>query len=322
MENQFAAAPVALFVFARPDHTRAVIRQIRQARPAILLVVGDGPRPNHPADRERCAEVRRIIEREVDWNPRLLTLFSETNLGCRQRISSGLHWVFQQVKEAIILEDDCLPDPTFFRYCGELLHHYADDARVGCISGDNFQPQPFACGASYYFSKYNHCWGWATWRRAWSFYDDTMSGWPELKAAGWLQGVFSDAREAAYWTRIFDTVHRRELDTWDYVWTYSCWAQSFLSILPKINLVANIGFGSSATHTTGAMPPWLPLSAQAMPFPLRHPPVMVVSHAADQWSQKNIFGSAKSRGLVPRLQRLFRKGTQLPGRIRRMFSTE
>lgn len=301
------ATPVAFFVFNRPAPTARVLEAIRAARPATLLVIADGPRRGRAGEAELCRGVRELILSGADWNPRLLTHFADENLGCRRRISSGLDWTFSQVEEAIIIEDDCLPDPTFFRFAADLLEHYRNDTRIGVISGDNFQPQPLNSPASYYFSKYNHCWGWATWRRAWKFYDDEMKSWPALRDAGWLEGLFPRREYSGYWRGLFDQVAKRQIDTWDYPWTFACWSQSLMTILPRANLVTNIGFGPDATHTQSHDPGQHLLPARPMTFPLVHPAVVTLNHAADDYSQAHVFGEAKLKTLPARLRRLRRK---------------
>src|SRR4030095_1100293 len=130
--------PVALLIFNRPETTARVLAEIRNARPAKLLIIGDGPRPGEPADAERCLAARAAAA-NIDWGCEVLKNYSDVNLGCGQRPASGLDWVFQNVDRAIIMEDDCLPHPTFFRFCDELLEHYRDDERVMTVSGNNFQ---------------------------------------------------------------------------------------------------------------------------------------------------------------------------------------
>ncbi len=301
------ATPVVMLVFNRPGLTKLALEQIRLARPPVLLVVADGPRPGHPTDAEKCAEVRSLIESGVDWGPKLLTHYAETNLGLRRRVSSGLDWVFEQVDRAIILEDDCVPHPTFFPFCGELLEHYQHDTRVGVVAGDNFQPQPFACEASYYFSRYPHCWGWATWRRAWKNFDEPMTQWPALKAARLLEGLFPDPLQAGYWENIFDRVHQRQINSWAFVWVFCCWSQHLLAILPKINLVKNVGTGNEATNTKDEIARMHNLAAGGAAFPLLHPPVMVRDWRADDYTQRQVFGAARPKTVLGRARRLLKK---------------
>jgi len=289
-----ASTPVVLLVFNRPRLTARMLGAVRAAKPELVLVVGDGPRDTHPEDKARCAEVRQAVEKGIDWETKVLTNFSEGNLGCRERVSSGLTWAFEQVERAIILEDDCVPNLGFFRFCSELLQRYQDDSRIGCVTGDNFQPPGFQLEKSYYYSRYPHCWGWASWRRAWKFYDNAMKHWPELKRIHWLSGLFSNPLHARYWEEIFDRTYTRQVDSWAYVWTYSCWSQSMLSTLPTVNLVTNVGGGGDATHCVDG--PLLHRPAVPMIFPLRHPVNVLADFQADDYSQRFVFGACRPKG--------------------------
>jgi len=171
--------PVVLIIFNRPPTTERVFAEIAKARPQKLFVVADGPRPERSGEAEKCAAARAVIDR-VDWECEVLRNYAEVNLGCRQRPPTGISWVFEQVAEAIILKDDCVPHPTFFRFCEELLEKYREDERVMHISGSNFQPGYTRGPFSYYFSRFNPIWGWASWRRAWQHYDLNMKLWAEL----------------------------------------------------------------------------------------------------------------------------------------------
>lgn len=270
--------PVALIIFNRPHTTRQVFEQIRAARPPMLLIIADGPRPDRPEEARLCAAAREVV-REVDWPCDVRTEFSEINLGCRDRPASGIDWVFSLVPEAIILEDDCLPDPTFFRFCEELLARYRDDERVGMIGGTNPLGAEPGGQASYFFTKYPFIWGWASWRRAWERYDRSASAWPELRRGGAFRAMTLPV-ERAYWERSFDAVHSGGLDAWDYQWTLTCWRERMSSIVPRCNLVSNIGFGPGATHTIG-MGPQANLATTAMPFPLVHPVTVLADREAD-----------------------------------------
>lgn len=239
---------IAFFVFNRPDVTRRVLARIASARPDRLFLVADGPRPDRAGEAEAVAQVREIVAC-VDWPCEVHRNFATENLGCRTRMSSGIDWVFSLVEEAIILEDDCLPDPSFFPYCQELLERYRHDTRVMHIGGSNFLADKLEFTDSYHFSKYPHIWGWATWRRAWRCYDVRMSSWPKFVSAGLLKRPCPGHRERAYWTAMFQSMYGGVIDTWDYQWIYACWEQNGLAILPAVNLVSNIGGGEMATHT-------------------------------------------------------------------------
>lgn len=280
--------PVAFLIFNRPDTTTQVFKEIAQAQPPKLLVVADGPRPDRPDEAKKCAAARAIIE-QVNWPCEVLTNYADTNMGCKRRVSSGLDWVFDTVEEAIILEDDCVPHPTFFRFCEELLVRYRDDERIMHISGHNVQFGRKRTPYSYYYSRYNHCWGWASWRRAWQYYDVTMKHWPEVHKEGWLYDILGSRSAVAYWTRIFQMVYEGKIDSWAYRWTFACWLQSGLSILSNCNLISNIGFGAFATHTTIEDSPLANSQTVPMDFPLHHSPFIIRDTRADTFSQRTLF---------------------------------
>jgi tetratricopeptide (TPR) repeat protein len=284
--------PVCLIIFNRPDTTETVLEAIRQAKPPKLLVIADGPRTDRPGEAEKCAAARAIINR-VDWDCEVLTNYSDTNLGCRKRVSSGLDWVFDLVEEAIILEDDCLPHPTFFRFCEELLERYRHNEQVMVISGDNFQFGRKRTEYSYYFSRYNHCWGWATWRRAWGHYDNEMKLWPEVRDGNLLGDILQDTQAVSYWSYIFQSVYGG-FSSWAYPWTFSCWIHNGLTILPNVNLVSNIGFGQEATHTT-VINTFANLPTEALSFPLQHPPFVIRDAQADDFTEQIMFSGTWSK---------------------------
>ncbi len=245
--------PVAFIVFNRPEQTRQSFAAIRKARPKTLFIISDGARSERPSEAALVAQSRQIAE-NCDWPCEVTRFYSDINLGCAKRVSSGITAVFEQVERAIILEDDCVPNQTFFRFCSELLERYQDDTRVMAISGDNFQSGNDDSTDSYYFSKYLHCWGWATWRRAWQHYEGTLAAWPDFRDSEDLAALCHSLREQDYWTRIFNRVHAGEIDTWDFTWLLACWMNHGLTALPTKNLVSNIGFGDNATHTSDPSP--------------------------------------------------------------------
>jgi hypothetical protein len=280
--------PVAFIIFNRPDTTERVFAEIAKAKPPKLLVVGDGARANRQGEAEKVASVRAIVKC-VDWDCEVLTHFSDVNLGCKKRVSSGIDWIFEQVEEAIILEDDCMPDPTFFRFCQEMLERYRDNPRIGMISGDNFQFGRSYGLDSYYFSKYIHIWGWATWRDRWTkSYDVKLEKWPRLRDEGRLTDMVGNSREAKFWGPIFERVHRGTIDTWDYQWVFANWIEGRVGILPSINLISNIGFDQNATHTTGASD-LANMHSDAMEFPLVHPLGIFRNVRADLYGEKKCF---------------------------------
>jgi len=285
------SAPVLFVVFRRPDTTRMVFEAIRAAKPTRLYVAADGPRVHRLGEKALCDEVREIAT-AVDWECEVRTLFRETNLGCREAVSTALDWFFESEKEGIVLEDDCLPDQSFFRFCEELLERYRHDRRIMVIAGNHFHGSAHKPTHSYFFSRYNHCWGWASWRRAWREYDREMSQWPSLKSTDWLMRIGDGHRDfREYWQRVFDTAYAGEIDTWDYMWTFSCWTQNGLTVLPSRNLVKNVGFGKDSSHT-GSDGGWISrLPLESISFPLDHPSDIVRDRVADRWTDLNYFGT-------------------------------
>ena len=268
--------PVALIVFNRPEPTRRVFAAIAAARPSRLLLIADGPRANREGEAQLCDQVRQIVS-AVDWPCKVDTNFSEENLGCRRRMISGLNWVFSQVEDAIILEDDCLPDPSFFPYCSQLLERYRNNEQIGIISGFNPMQRsfPFPFPYSYYFTRLVLIWGWATWRRSWEKYDEKMASWPQVKEGGLLKLMWKEQKSFDRWTGIFEGMHSGNgPDAWSYQLIFSSWMRNWLNIIPRRNLIQNIGFGQDATHTTkGDI--GLRISANSLDFPIAHPPATI-----------------------------------------------
>lgn len=262
---------VLLIAFSRPEPTRQVFEAVRAARPPRLYVAVDGPRRERPDDLGKIAAVREIVSL-VDWPCELKTCFREQNLGCGRGPAAAIDWFFDHEPAGIILEDDCLPLPGFFRFCDELLERYADDESIAQICGSSFVPG-LAGNDSYYFTKYADIWGWATWRRSWRKADLAMSGWPSWRDAGGLTKLpGSTPAFVAYWTGIFDAMHERGVvDIWDYQWMYSCWRAGLTSISPRRTLIRNIGFGDGATHHIDPARPSYMRPSDQLEFPLSHP---------------------------------------------------
>jgi hypothetical protein len=285
--------PIVFIVFNRPEHTRRIFHRIAKVRPARLLIVADGPRVGRPDEPEICEQVRSIAT-QVDWPCMVQTNFATTNMGCRNRIVSGLTWAFQQVERAIILEDDTLPDPSFFPFCDEMLDRYEDDRRISMIGGFNVLPGHLDTDDSYYYSHLSHVWGWATWRWSWARYDEHLTHWPALKSSGVMRNLFNQPQQYRFWARIFDQMHAGTgPNTWDYQWAYSNLVHNALSVIPRTNLVENIGFGPDATHTTGQEHS-SSFQAKPLSFPLRHPLAMIPRHDLDELDNKISGNSIRS----------------------------
>jgi hypothetical protein len=298
--------PVIFIVFNRPELTSRVFARIREARPFKLLVVCDGPRRDRPDDQEKVAAVRQVIAAGVDWPCDLRCEYSEANLGCRERVVSGLNWAFTQVEEAIILEDDCLPDTSFFPFCEELLARYRAEPKVMHIGGNNFLENRRSFSASYAFSRYGHSWGWATWRRAWRLFESDAHSWKVETIKQRVLGAFGLDDERGYWGSIFErcaTVPSGG-SVWDFYWTLTCWVHDGLAIYPAVNLVENIGIGVDATHTFGSAS-HLSVKAPGCRLPCTHPREI----RASRWFDRAAFYSVymTRTPLFTKFERLARK---------------
>lgn len=270
--------PVAFFIYRRPQETALVFERIARARPRKLLVVADGPKTS---DEVQACEAARAVIRRIDWDCDLETNFANENLGCRARVASGLDWVFDQVDEAIIVEDDCLPDDSFFGFCAQLLVRYRHDERVAMISGSNFAPDAFPTQYSYAFSRANLVWGWASWRRAWRAYDIGMLRWSALRDTDWLSAFSTRSEFAAYWADVFERTYAGEVDTWDYQWVFAIWAEGALSVVPRVNLVRNIGFGAGSTHKMDDLRALREIPVESLSDLLDHPPHFALHQSFD-----------------------------------------
>jgi len=245
-------ASVLLLIFNRPEPTREVFKAIRAYQPARLYVAADGPRPEKGGEWTLCAETRSVLN-GVDWDCKVETLFRDQNLGCGTAVSEAINWFFDQEGEGIILEDDCLPDPSFFSFCEEMLDRYRDQPEVGSVSGNNFLPRSLHMEQPYGFSKYVQIWGWATWRRFWKNYDFKLVGeWSQWD--GIIRRANPVQNQANYWAEIFKTLRAGLIDTWDYQVMFSSWRHEYVHIFPSRNLVTNLGYGADATHTNFKSP--------------------------------------------------------------------
>ncbi|GAA4380784.1 nucleotide-diphospho-sugar transferase [Hymenobacter koreensis] len=301
---------VLLLVFNRPGTTRHVLEAIRAAQPKRLYVAADGPRPGRPADEALCAETRQLVTDLVDWPCELHTQFRSTNLNCGLGPATAIDWFFSHESEGIILEDDCVPTPAFFRFCHELLARYRTDERVMHIGGNNFAreaqrpPQPGT--DSYFFSQQVNSWGWATWRRAWHLYDFQLKLLPELRRRGLLGGLYPSALQRRYWLSKFEQVRATPgtPDIWDYQWHFAVAANGGLTVVPQVNLVRNIGFGADATHTFDSDDDCANVPATELAFPLQHPPVVLRDARRDAHRFREFLLSRLSGKLQRLLSRL------------------
>ncbi len=282
--------PILFLVFNRPETTQKVFDKIRQIRPRQLFVAADGPRPDRPEEKDKTDAVRKIITENIDWDCDLQTLFRSENLGCGQAVSEGITWFFTQVEQGVILEDDTLPDLSFFNFCENLLNHYTNHQQVMLITGSNFQSVKSWGKGSYFFSRYPNIWGWASWRRAWQHYDYDLQSLDYFLANNQLDRIVQTEKEKNYWTAIFRSFQAEDsIDTWDYQWIYSIWNQKGLTIVPNKNLITNIGFGENATHTTGTYLEKVYKKKRYSIDVIKHPDTIKVYPRADLDTFKNFF---------------------------------
>lgn len=286
--------PILLLIFNRPEITLQVFNQIKAVKPQYLYVAADGPRPGRPDDIIACSQTREIIN-QVGWPCEVKTLFRNENLGCGLAVSSAINWFFEQVEEGIILEDDCLPDVSFFPFCSELLTKYKEDKDVYLISGMNRQNGIMRGNASYYFSNYTVTWGWASWRRAWSKYSFDMPDAEEQFSNRNLDLAFQSVNEKKYWrNKIINLQTEKVKSTWDYQWRFAIWRNKGIGITPNVNLVINLGLRNSSTHTFLKDSRREPSAVLAVRFPLLHPP-KIVDRIADLYTYKNAFSHSPTR---------------------------
>ncbi|OUO55560.1 hypothetical protein B5F77_01525 [Parabacteroides sp. An277] len=284
--------PILFLVFNRPDTTQVVFNRIREVQPARLYIAADAPREGRDDEKLRCKEVKEIVSK-VDWPCEVRHLYRDKNLGCKIAISSAISWFFEQEEQGIILEDDCLPDLSFFPFCEELLERYKDDQRIGHIGGNCFLPGIVKNGWSYDFCNITHIWGWATWRRVWKNMDVNFPFWekyPERR-----KSLFCNKWEEIYFNSFIPDAlyHRHGLNPWGVFYYYMLRTQHQLSIYPSVNLVTNIGLGDpNATHTTkNAHKLFVP--STPIHFPLKHPEYIMCNREIDRKAVRNNFFSYK-----------------------------
>lgn len=300
--NNLFTTPILAIIFNRPEKVRALIRALAEVKPTRLYVAADGPRRNVVSDIKACAEARAALD-AIDWECEIVTRFSEENAGCRYGITDAIDWFFENVEEGIILEDDCIPHPTFFSFCNELLEYYRNNNEVMHISGNNFQAREIHGDGSYYFSKYTHNWGWATWRRAWKHYHTALDSFAEFDQKNKILTIPISQPAQKFWIKNFRYTIKNS-DSWDSLWQYAVWSQNGLAILPNKNLVSNIGFGTGATHTHSPTN-----QANMAVSPIRqiiHPSQRVLSEAADEYTYQTIFYTPLWRRIVLKIKKILK----------------
>jgi len=272
--------PVLFLIFNRPEVTKISFDRISKVRPSKLFIAADGPRKDVKNDFEKCVATRELVINSINWDCEVKTLLRDTNLGCGKAVSEGITWFFENVDEGIIIEDDVLPDESFFYYCAALLRHYEEDERIMHISGLNVAGTWKYDDFSYLFSKLGTIWGWASWRRAWKQYDLRISSWKDPNTQNKILEIFpAEVRDSR--RKLYDDLYNKKIDTWDFQWTYARILNSGLSIIPSSNLVKNIDFGEGGTHISLNNHPWANLNVIPLEIPLKHPVTIVVDENYD-----------------------------------------
>lgn len=275
--------PILFLIFNRPETTEIVWQAIKKQKPSKLFIAADGPRRNKSGEKERCQQTRKITEK-IDWPCQVKRLYRSKNLGCKKAVSGGIDWFFSQVEEGIILEDDCLPDQSFFKYCSTLLDKHKDSKEIMHIGGNNFQEDRNRKD-SYYFSKYSHIWGWATWKRAWKLYSVNIDNWREQR-----KKIFNNTStlEKIFWSTNFQAVVRESVNTWDYQWQYAIWLNQGICISPSKNLVVNLGVGEDSTHTKTVNDAIGSIKKESLKK-IRHPKKISINRQADKYTLKEVY---------------------------------
>lgn len=289
------STPVLFIIFNRPETTQRVFDAIRIARPTRLYVAADGARMNRQDEIHKCRQARSIAT-AVDWPCDVRTLFREENLGCGRGVSAAISWFFKHETEGIILEDDCLPSPSFFKFCSVLLKRFRNDKRVMQIGGNNFESSRLREGKySYRFSNLAYIWGWATWRRAWKLHDFNMTHYKEITEKGYLDEAYDSIYERDFYQYVFAQMYKGDDRTWDYQWQFALRINSGLVIVPSRNLVQNLGFGGEATNTHNPKAVGHDLKPEKMAFPLRHPEFIMIDKKKDRQVFNLVCTSQSSR---------------------------
>ena len=290
MQNINFDVPILLIVFNRPDKTKKILDEISKIKPQKLYIASDGPRVGNITDQILCHEVKLVIQDFILRNScKVITLFRENNFGCKVAVSNAITWFFENEDFGIILEDDTVPNNSFFKFCDEMLKKYYDNYSVGMICGSNLIANSYKCRESYFFSKYTPVWGWATWKRAWNLYDVAIVGWNESVLNN-LKFAPKKKYKKKYWNHVFRNAYFGKIDTWDYQWTFTCWQNGMLSIIPAYNLVKNIGFDQTATHTIHSEPFFVKNSEPAeLSFPLTHPLEIVLESQTENLIEKVVY---------------------------------
>lgn len=280
---------VLLITYKRLDTTKKVFEAIRQAKPSRFYIASNIGKDE--VGIQEVNKVRDFLEKNIDWDCKVFKLYREEHLSAKNSISGAIEWFFQNEKMGIILEDDCLPSQSFFLFCQELLVRYADDMRVWHIGGcSTLNEEILLNDDSYYFSKYNHIWGWAGWANRWKMYDVNVSLFKEFSKNRFIENITKNKLLQKYWINNFKSVYEKRFDTWDYQWYFTTWSNGGISIIPTVNLISNLGFGADATHTSDSNNKLSNMKKKEIDLNLIHPNIMMPNIIYDNYNAKFLFG--------------------------------
>ncbi|OIO19953.1 MAG: hypothetical protein AUJ23_01180 [Candidatus Magasanikbacteria bacterium CG1_02_32_51] len=296
--------PILLLLFNRIETAQKVFSKVRLVKPERLFIAVDGPREGVADDVYNCQSVRDIVN-QIDWPCEVKTLFQEKNKGLLYGPAEAITWFFSYVEEGVILEDDCVPSDSFFKFCEILLEKYRFDERVMHIGGSNFNQGRRFGDSSYYFSKFNLLWGWASWRRAWKYYDTEMKNFPEFKRTHMIDGVWFDKKRGRSFNKIFEKIYNKKVMVWDYIWTYTVWSQNGLSALPNVNLISNIGSGPFATNTKDESDLMFQDVSEISEY--SHPSFVLSNNLVDEFIYNRIFKTNIFKIVKNRLYKLLKR---------------
>lgn len=306
LNNKFNE-PILFLIFNRLNHTIKSFSAIKQVKPPILYISSDGPRINRITEKKIVIEVRKYVLENIDWPCEVFTKFNKNNLGCGPNVKSSIDWFFENEDKGIIIEDDSVAEPSFFFYCQELLSRYQNDNRIGMVCGTNHITKHYPIDVSYTFSNHKACWGgWATWKRAWNNMDYKMKWLSTDKKNYVLKNMGKGLVSYLFWLNAISLIKRKAVSAWDWQWYFSIAAQGQLSIFPKCNLIANIGFGKDATHTN-SKPKKEYLISEEIKTPLIHPKTVSLNNEFDSVFTRVKITPLLIKRLIPKSIKRFMK---------------
>lgn len=297
--------PILLMTYRRPENTNYILQLLKKFKQKNIFVFNDGLK--NKSHLKAHQETRNAILKFKKEN-KIKLIFPNKNLTQKKNLPYALNFIFKNYDRAIILEDDCIPNKSFFRFCNLLLEKYKDDNRISQISGNNFlnfKKFKRRNKDSYFFSLFTSSWGWATWKNRWNnYYDTEIKVWPEIKKERWLQDIFMNKQSIDFWTKAFDRRYKLLDNDWDRPWTLINLANNRLNIFPSKNLISNIGADNSALHLNPKK--WNKLKLEDIKFPLSHPKIICCDRSVDEFLTKEGFSIPKlSYRIKNKIKKLF-----------------